>query len=72
MNLVRIGQMVLNFDLVARIDDLSSPGATSPGPYLIDFCGKHPVYVIKDAPALQAWLAANQTIPTASNPVPSS
>ncbi len=68
MTLVKIGQMILNFDRVTQVRDLSS--ATAVGPIVVEFGKGHVVQVHAQAGALKAWLDAHVAVPVAPPVVP--
>lgn len=64
MRLIKLGQTILNMELVTRLEDFSYPipgGPTSPGPIRVEFDAGHYVDVAQYADELRTWLATNMT-----------
>ena len=62
MRLIRIGQLHVNVDRLAYVEDLSAVGTAGqavPGPLRLNFGEGRPIEIHSLAPALRAWLAAN-------------
>lgn len=65
MRLIQLGRLVMNMDLVTRIEDLTfvtPAGTTEPGPIRIEFDLGNRIEVLNDADALRAWLATNVSV----------
>ncbi|MDB5350785.1 MAG: hypothetical protein JWN86_2032 [Planctomycetota bacterium] len=59
MKLVKLGQIILNFDLATYIRDPG--GAGSSAPLMVEFGPGQCLEVVAGADVLRAWLAANLT-----------
>ncbi len=70
MTLVRLGQVIVNFDLVTHVRDMSAPGAATSGPFLVEFVRGHSIQVTAAAAPLAAWLAGHLTDLTPSPVLP--